>query len=188
MKPVSTIVVLTVAVALSFQTKDRKGNQKAGITEEAVAMKTHAKATFALNAWDEKPYNEMKGLPKLTRVSVTKSYQGDITGEGKLEYLMMYRDDGSASFLGLERVVGSVGGRSGSFVLQHSGTFKEGVATVTLVVVPDSGTGDLRGLRGDGKFAVGHQQPYPITLGYYFGLSPEKGTGIALIIFIRGDN
>src|SRR5260221_2346763 len=91
-------------------------------------MKTHAKATFALNTWEEKPYNEMNGLPKLTRVSVTKTYQGTITGEGKLEYLMMYRDDGSASFLGLERVVGSVGGRSGSFVLQHSGTFEGGVA------------------------------------------------------------
>lgn len=169
MKHIYVIVFLVTASVLTFaQTKDRKGNQKAGITEEATAMKTHAKATFALNAWDEKPYNEMIGLPKLTRVSVTKSYQGDITGEGKLEYLMMYRDDGSASFLGLERVVGSVGGRSGSFVLQHSGTFKDGVATVTLLVVPGSGTGDLRGLRGNGAFAVGHQQPYSMTLDYHF--------------------
>jgi len=47
-------------------------------------MKTHAKATFALNGWAEKPYNEMNGLPKLTRATVTKSYQGDITGEGSL--------------------------------------------------------------------------------------------------------
>jgi len=150
------------------QTKDRMGNQTNGITEETTAIKTHAKATFALNAWDEKPYNEMNGLPKLTRASVTKSYQGDIKGEGKLEYLMMYRDDGSASFLGLERVVGSVDGRSGSFVLQHSGTFKGGLATVTLLVVPGSGTGDLRGLRGNGEFAVGHQQPYSMTLDYAF--------------------
>ena len=169
MKLISTIVLLVVAFALAFaQTKDREGNQKAGITEEATAMKTHAKATFALNTWDEKPYNEMNGLPKLTRVSVTKTYQGNITGEGKLEYLMMYRDDGSASFLGLERLVGSVGGRSGSFVLQHSGTFEGGVATVTLLVVPGSGTGDLRGLLGNGGFAVGHQQPYSITLDYDF--------------------
>ena len=140
----------------------------AEIREEAAALKTHAKATFALNAWDEKPYNEMNGLPKLTRVSVTKAYQGDIKGEGKLEYLMMYRDDGSASFIGLERVVGSVDGRSGSFVLEHSGTFKGGLATVTLLVVPGSGTGDLRGLRGNGEFAVGHQQPYSMTLDYDF--------------------
>ena len=131
-------------------------------------MKAHAKGTFELKAWDEKPFNEMNGMPKLTRASVIKSYQGDITGEGKLEYLMMYRDDGSASFVGLERVVGSVGGRSGSFVLQHSGTFKEGVATVTLVVVPGSGTGDLRGMRGEGGFSVGHQPPYAMTLDYDF--------------------
>ena len=131
-------------------------------------MKKHAEATFALNAWDEKPYNDMNGVPKLTRASVTKSYQGDITGEGKLEYLMMYRDDGSASFIGLERLVGSVGGRAGTFVLQHSGTFKEGVATVALVVVLGSGTGDLHGVTGDGKFAVGHQPPYSMTLDYDF--------------------
>jgi hypothetical protein len=131
-------------------------------------MKTHAKATFELNAWDEKPYNEMNDVPKLTRASVTKSYQGDITGEGKLEYLMMYRDDGSASIVGLERVVGSVGGRSGSFVLQHNGTFEGGVAKVTLLVVPGSGTADLRGLRGNGEFAVGHQPPYSMTLDYDF--------------------
>jgi len=131
-------------------------------------MTTHAKATFELKAWDEQPYDEMKGLPKLTRVSVTKSYQGDITGEGKLEYLMMYRDDGSASIVGLERVVGSVGNRSGSFVLQHGGAFEGGVATLNLLVVPGSGTGELSGLRGSGEFAVGHQQPYSMTLDYDF--------------------
>src|SRR6266700_5514949 len=169
MKHISVIVFLVTASVFAFaQTKDRKGNQKAGITEEATAMKTHAKATFALNAWDEKPYNEMNGLPKLTRVSVTKSYQGDITGEGKLEYLMMYREDGSASFLGLERVVSSVGGRSGSFVLQHSGTFEDGVAKVILSVVPGSGTGDLRGMKGEGGFNAGHQPPYAMTLDYDF--------------------
>lgn len=131
-------------------------------------MNVHAKGIFELKAWDEKPLNEMNGVPKLTRVSVIKSYQGDIIGEGKLEYLMMYRDDGSASFVGLERVVGSVGGRSGSFVFQHLGAFKGGVATVTLIVVPGSGTGDLHGLRGEGGFTVGHQGPYSVTLDYDF--------------------
>jgi Protein of unknown function (DUF3224) len=131
-------------------------------------MTKHAKATFALKAWDEKPYNEVKGLPKLTRTSVTKSYQGDITGEGQLEYLMMYRDDGSASIVGLERIVGGVGGRAGSFVLQHDGAFEGGIAKVTLLVVAGSGTADLRGLRGNGEFAVGHQQPYSMTLDYDF--------------------
>src|SRR2546429_298322 len=107
-------------------------------------MRKQAKATFGIKSWDEKTYNEIDEGPKLTRASVTKSYQGDVDGEGKLEYLMMYRTAGSASFMGLERLTGSASGRAGSFVLQHSGTFEDGVAKVTLSVVRGSGTGDPR--------------------------------------------
>ena len=131
-------------------------------------MRKHAKATFTLKSWEEKTYDEIEGSPKLTRASVTKSYQGDIEGEGKLEYLMMYLSASSASFIGLERVVGSVGGRSGSFVLQHRGTFEGGVAKVMLSVVPGSGTGDLPTISGEGGFEAGHQPPYAMTLDYGF--------------------
>ncbi len=131
-------------------------------------MSTQATATFQVKSWDEKPYNEIDDGPKLTRVSVTKSFSGDIEGEGTLEYLMIHRDDGSASFVGLERVVGRVGDRSGSFVLQHLGTYEEGTAKATFSVVPGSGTGDLRGLRGEGSFASAHTDQYPITLDYDF--------------------
>jgi hypothetical protein len=133
---------------------------------EAAIMKAHANATFELKGWDEKPFNEGEGMPKLTRASVLKSYEGDIKGEGKLEYLMMYRDDGSASFVGLERVVGSIGERSGSFVFQHTGTFESGVATAKVSVVSGSGTAGLYGLKANGEFAVGHQGPYSMTLDY----------------------
>ncbi len=131
-------------------------------------MSTHATATFQVKSWDEKPYDEIDDGPKLTRVSVTKSFAGDIEGEGTLEYLMIQRDDGSASFVGLERVVGRVGDRSGSFVLQHTGTYEEGTAKDAFSVVPGSGTGDLRGLRGEGSFASAHAENYPITLDYDF--------------------
>jgi hypothetical protein len=131
-------------------------------------MRKQATATFTLKSWDEKSYDETEGAPKLTRVSATKSYKGDIEGEGKLEYLMMYRTDGSASFIGLERVTGSVDGRAASFVLQHTGNFEGGVAKVTLSVVPGSGTGDLRGMSGEGAFDAGHQEPYAMTLDYAF--------------------
>ena len=59
-------------------------------------MHKHATATFGLESWDEKAYDEKEGMSKLSRVSSTKSYKGDIEGEGKLEYLMMYRADGTA--------------------------------------------------------------------------------------------
>ena len=64
-------------------------------------MKNNAKARFAITNWDEKPYGEDEGLPRLTRASVTKTLSGDIEGEGQVEYLMMYRSDGSATFVGL---------------------------------------------------------------------------------------
>ena len=131
-------------------------------------MSTHATGTFEVKTWDEKTYDEIGGGAKLTRASITKSFRGDIEGEGTLEYLMAYREDGSATFVGLERVMGRLGGRSGSFVLQHSGVFEGGTAKATWFVVQGSGTGDLRGLRGEGGFASGHQQHYPVTLDYDF--------------------
>lgn len=169
MRTISIVVLVITASALALtQVKNRDANQKTPVARETASMRKEAKATFGIKSWDEKTYSEIEGAPKLTRVSATKSYQGDIEGEGKLEYLMMYRSPGSASFMGLERITGSVGGRSGSFVLQHSGTFEDGVAKVTLSVVPGSGTGDLRGMKGDGGFSVGHQPPYAMTLDYHF--------------------
>jgi hypothetical protein len=91
-------------------------------------MKKTANARFAIKSWDEKPYSEGPDQPKLTRASVTKSFTGDLEGESHVEYLMMYRSDGTATFVGLERVVGQLGGKSGSFVLQRTGVFESGEA------------------------------------------------------------
>ena len=125
-----------------------------------------ANARFAIKSWDEKPYSEGDGLPKMTRASVTKTFTGDIEGEGQVEYVMMYRADGSAAFVGLERITGSIAGRSGSFVLQRTGLFEEGQAKESYLVVPGSATGQLRGLRGDGRSSVGHGMEHPFTLEY----------------------
>ncbi len=129
---------------------------------------TDTKASFTMKSWEEKTYLELEGGGKLTRVTMNRSFEGDVDGEGTVDYLMVYSPDGNASFVGLERVVGRVGGRSGSFVLEHHGTFEGGVVKNTWSVVPGSGTGDLRGIRGDGGFASGHQERYPMTLEYSF--------------------
>jgi hypothetical protein len=125
-----------------------------------------ANSRFAIKSWDEKPYSEGPDLPKLTRAVVTRTFTGDITGEGDVEYLMMYRSDGSATFVGLERVVGQVAGKAGSFVLHRTGVFENGVAKESYFVIPGSGTGDLRGLRGEGTSAVGHGMEHPFVLDY----------------------
>lgn len=131
-----------------------------------MTMKHTANARFAIKSWDEKPYSEGVGRPKLTRAGVTKTYTGDIEADGQVEYLMMYRSDGSATFVGLERVVGRIGARTGSFVLQRTGIFERGQAKESYSVVPGSATGELQGLSGDGSSAVGHGMEHPFTLSY----------------------
>lgn len=131
-------------------------------------MTKTAKARFAITGWEEKPYSEGPDLPKLTRASVAKTLTGDIEGEGKVEYLMMYRGDGSAMFVGLERIVGRIAGKAGTFVLQRAGTFANGVAQESYTVVAGSATDDLRGLTGEGHTAVGHGMEHPFELAYEF--------------------
>jgi hypothetical protein len=129
-------------------------------------MKKRATAMFAIKTWDEKPYNETAGLPKLTGASVTKTFRGDLEGESQVEYLMVYRADGTATFVGLERVLGRLGGRSGSFVLQRTGVFDGSLAKESYSVVAGSGTGELATLRGEGSSAAGHAKENPLTLEY----------------------
>lgn len=132
-------------------------------------MSTRAKATFAIKSWEEKTYEELEGDGKLTRASVEYRYEGEIEGVGKVEYLMAYSDSANATYVGVERIVGRIEEREGSFILQHIGMFEGGTATSALSVVPGSGTGHLSGLRGEGEaVAAGDEPSYPVTLDYTF--------------------
>lgn len=115
-------------------------------------MASQATGTFEKKTWDEKPYEEPETGAKLARASIVNGFAGDIEGESTLEYLLAYPSDTFASFVGLERVVGRLAGRAGSFVLQHSGTFDAGGVRADWFVVPDSGTDELQGLRGSGGY------------------------------------
>lgn len=137
-------------------------------------MSQHAQAHFTIAAWDEQtwdgqPARDVTGA-KLTRAQVRYTYQGAIAGEGTVQYLMASRDDGSANFVGLEQVVGSVAGRAGSFVLQHTGSYANQTVTGSVVVLPGSGTGELQGLRGEGRLDLpaGQQPPFAFALEYTF--------------------
>ena len=130
------------------------------------SMRNIANARFAIKNWEEQPYREEPNQPKLTRASVSKTLTGDIEGHSQVEYLMMYRADGSAAFVGLERVEGRLAGKTGGFVLQRTGVFEGGQAKETYVVIPGSATGELQGLVGEGTSAVGHGLEHPFTLNY----------------------
>ena len=117
---------------------------------------TEARGTFELASWKEETYEELGDGAKLTRASVTQKFEGDIEGDGAVEWLMAYRPDGTAHFVGLQRVRGSVGGRTGVFVLETSGDFDGQTATWTASVVAGSATEELAGLAGDGTFGAPH--------------------------------
>ena len=129
-------------------------------------MTMQAKGRFEIKNWDEKPYDEVEGEAKLTHAVVTVAYTGDIEGEGKVEFLMTYGEDSSASFISQERVTGRIGDRTGSFVLQGSGTYTGGMARSEFHVVPGSGSGGLRGLRGKGQYSAAKGMFADYTLDY----------------------
>jgi uncharacterized protein YndB with AHSA1/START domain len=131
-------------------------------------MPAQAKSVLKLKNWNEMPFSEIEGGPKLTKGSFVTVYQGELQGESVLEELKCYFTDAYATVYGLERITGRVGDKSGSFVLEHRGKFENGIHTSKRTVVPGSGTGDLKGIRGEIHFESGSAEEFPITFHYYF--------------------
>jgi hypothetical protein len=129
-------------------------------------MTTHTNSTAQMTSWNEEPFEEHDAGTKLTRAKVTQAFTGGVEGEGLTEWLMFYRADGTADFVGFLRVAGKLDGREGSFVLENRGTFDGKAAAGPLTIVPGSGSGELAGLRGGGEFSapMGHEAEF--TLDY----------------------
>jgi hypothetical protein len=84
------------------------------------------------------------------RARVTKRFEGDLSGTGSAEMLSVGTEvEGSAGYVAIDRIDGTLHGRQGTFVLQHSGLMRRGDGTLNVAVVPDSGTGELTGLSGE---------------------------------------
>jgi len=117
-------------------------------------MGTKINATFQVTDWKEHEFDRHAGAGKLSKASVKKSYTGQIDGSSVTEWLMAYADDGSASFVGLERINATIEGRTGTLVVQHVGSFKDGAAKAELTVLPDANSGDLADVSGRGDFVA----------------------------------
>jgi Protein of unknown function (DUF3224) len=134
----------------------------------SAASKTHATGRIDVKTYEPKAYEEVDAGPNLVEIHVTESFSGDIEGEGVARFLQAMRKDESASFVGIERVTGSIEGRSGSFLLQDTGTVDANAVRGEWFVIPGSGTGELAGLRGDGGFRAELGEQASITLDYWF--------------------
>lgn len=108
----------------------------------------HATGTFDVKLNALTPHHQAE-TPPLSRMSIDKQFHGDIDATSKGEMLAAGTAvKGSAGYVAMERVTGKLQGHSGSFVLQHSGTMNRGSPQLSVTVVPDSGTDQLKGLAG----------------------------------------
>ena len=128
---------------------------------------THATGSIQVTSWEPTPYDTTGG-PSLNVIHVTENFTGDIVGVGTVRFLQALRADGSASFCGIERVVGTLGGKQGSFLLQDEGTLVGDRVAGRWFVIPGSGTGELAGLRGVGTFEATLGAHSTFTLDYHF--------------------
>ena len=109
---------------------------------------SHAVGTFEVKMKPE-ALSETAAMTALGRMSLDKVYSGQLEATSQGEFLSaMGTEKGSAGYVAMERVTGTLDGKAGSFVLQHTGTMNRGTPTLSVTVVPDSGTGELVGIGG----------------------------------------
>jgi hypothetical protein len=150
-----TGVVTTVCLFLGFSpsadTQTHSSVPKA-VHQKGAAMPTHAAGTFEVKL-NPQASDETIGDPTVGRLSIDKQFRGDLDAASKGQMLTaMTEVKGSAGYVAIERVTGTLHGLKGSFALQHSGTMARGAPQLSVTVVPDSGTGQLVGLTG--KMAI----------------------------------
>ncbi len=144
--PLLAVVILLVAAVF--------GTRAEAQTPSARTMNHTAKGSFNVQI---QPQGESSGADgvSLGRMSLDKTFEGDFAGTGRGEMLTaMTAVQGSAGYVAIERVSGSLNGRRGSFVMQHSGTMTRGAPQLAITIVPDSGTGELTGIAGVFKLDI----------------------------------
>jgi hypothetical protein len=130
-------------------------------------MTSHASGTFEVKLSPQVDGEE--GGAALGRMLIDKRFSGDLEATSRGQMLAVRTAvEGSAGYVALEQVEGTLQGRAGGFVLQHSGTMKRGAQQLSLTVVPDSGTGELEGLAGQMRIVIAdgrHSYEFDYTLG-----------------------
>jgi hypothetical protein len=126
----------------------------------------HASGTFEVKLVPQT--DDKNGDPALGRMTIDKQLHGDLEGTSKGQMLTGMTDvKGSAGYVAIEKVSGTLKGRTGTFILQHNATMNRGVPQLTITVVPDSGTGQLTGLAGNFKVIIAegkHSYQFEYTL------------------------
>lgn len=129
---------------------------------------TRADATTTVRVFQQVAYDEPAAGPTLSRIHLGELFSGDIEACGITEFLQSTHADGSASFVGIERVVGTLGGRRGTFLIQSTGSLSGNEVSAEWCVIPGSGTDELAGLRGTGSLRSKLGEGGTVRLDYWY--------------------
>jgi hypothetical protein len=111
-----------------------------------------ATGRFKVISMEEEVSLELKTGVKITRANGSQQFEGGIEGGGSVEWVMAYLPDGTARFVGLQRIHGSIGGRAGSLLFEAAGTHDGERSKGSWTVIAGSGTDELTGIHGMGTF------------------------------------
>ena len=132
------------------------------------SVTTRASGTFEVKLTPQ-PADDKSAEPAIGRMSIDKQFLGDLKGTSQGVMLAVVTEvKGSAGYVAMEQVSGTLNGRTGTFALQHSGTLMRGAPQLSVTVVPDSGTGELKGLAGRMSIVVADGK-HSYELEYTFG-------------------
>ncbi|HYM78270.1 MAG TPA: DUF3224 domain-containing protein [Candidatus Dormibacteraeota bacterium] len=131
---------------------------------------THATGPFDVKVAQQ---DDKSDDPLLNRMTLDKQYHGDLEATGKGQMLTAGTSvKGSGAYVAIEKVTGTLKGRLGTFVLQHSGTMTQNAPQLTVTVVPDSGTGQLTGLSGKMTIIVAPDGKHSYEFEYTLPTAP----------------
>lgn len=121
----------------------------------------HATGTFDVRVAPRKPDNPIEEASRLTRMTLDKQFHGDLDSVSKGEMLsILDRGTNSGGYVAMERVTGTLHGRTGSFAMQHNATMTSGAPYLNIIVVPGSGIGDLAGISGSMNIRIENGQHF----------------------------
>jgi hypothetical protein len=133
------------------------------VAGETAPMKT----TKAIGPFDVKMSPQSANEAAVGRFALDKKYHGDLEAAAVGEMLTgMTAVQGSAGYVAIEKVSGTLAGRRGTFHLQHSGTMTRGKPSLLITVIPDSGTGELAGLTGTMDIQIARDGSHSYTFTY----------------------
>ena len=160
-----------VAIGVTIGLVTNAGAQAPSPIPKKESMTTRATGTFDVKVTPQP--SDDKGDGAVGRMTLDKQFHGDLEGTSKGEMLTaMTAVKGSAGYVAIERVTGALRGRKGTFALQHTGIMTRGTPSLTITVVPDSGTDQLAGLSGKMAIVIGADGKHSYELDYTLAEAP----------------